>query len=350
MSNEPTLISIVVPAMNEAENVPELYSRVAKVFSKLADYDFELVITDNHSSDDTYEICEQLARSDPRVKVFRFSRNYGFQRSIYAGYLLSTGAAAIQLDADLQDPPELIPQMLEHWRAGANVVFGVRVKRKGESAFMSAIRRTFYRMIDFLSEDPLPRDAGDFRLIDRAVIEVLRHSYDATPYLRGTIAAMGFTQVGFEYSRDTRTRGKTKFNWRSLFGLAADGVMNHSVKPLQLATAAAVIVSVLAAIGVVGYTVGRLYFGQDWPPGFATLALIQLIGISLNALFLGIIGSYVGRLLRQSKRSPVVVIERSSEVDAESTALMHKSSILTTRLIGPEQLPEEGPSPHPPPT
>lgn len=338
-SDSATTISVVVPALNEEHNLPAVYKRVQSVFSEMDGYDFELIITDNHSSDTTFTVAEELAAKDRRVRAFRFSRNYGYQRSIYAGYLMASGAAAVQLDADLQDPPELIPRMVSHWQAGAKVVYGIRTVRKGDSKLMTSLRRAFYRMIDWLSEDPLPRDAGDFRLIDRAIIEVLRNAYDATPYLRGTIAATGFEQVGFEYERSSRTSGETKFNWRALFGLAADGVMNHSVKPLQLATIAALFVSLAAAIAIVGYTIGRLAFAADWPPGFTTLALIQLIGISLNALFLGIIGSYVGRLFRQTKRSPVVVVEKSTDKSLVETALMHRSSIQRTPLTHVEQEP-----------
>lgn len=332
LAEETVLISVVVPTLNEEENLPLVYQRVEAVFSLLDGFDFELVITDNQSTDATFDIALQLASDDPRVRAFRFSKNYGYQRSIYAAYLLCDGAAAVQLDADLQDPPELIPAMLDHWKEGARVVYGIRTKRVGDPAALSLLRRVFYRAIDWLSDEPLPRDAGDFRLVDRTIIELLRHTYDATPYLRGAISASGFHQVGFEYEREDRSAGETKFNWRALFGLAADGIMNHSIKPLHLATLTAMIVATISFAGLVIYTVGRLVFGQDWPPGFATLVGLQLTGMLLNAVFLAIIGSYVGRLFRQTKQSAVVVIDQSSDAHWSGRALLPSASIRVTPL------------------
>lgn len=325
-SSRTKLISVVVPALNEQDNLPMLYDRVRAVFDNLGPgYDFELVITDNHSTDATFEVARSLAAGDARVRVYRMARNFGYQRSIYTAYLLAHGEAAVQLDADLQDPPELIPQMIRAWdEDGCMVVYGVRSRRRGEGRFLTFLRRRFYAFIDMLSDDDLPRDAGDFRLIDRVVIEVLRRSYDAAPYIRGAIAATGFKQVGFEYERDDRTSGQSKFQWRHMIQLAVDGVLNHSIRPLQLATYVSIAIAVVAPLMIVGYLVGRLLLGQDWPAGFASLALLQIAAIFLNAVFLGIIGAYVGRIFRQSKQAPFVIIEAASnEGDGRSAFLAH---------------------------
>lgn len=310
------LISVVVPCFNEEANLETLHRRVEQVFAdSLPDYDWELVITDNRSTDSTFDIISELAVRDPRIRGYRFTRNFGYQRSILAGLLLASGDAVVQLDADLQDPPELIPDMVEHWTAGARVVYGVRVERSGESRVLTGARKVFYRLIDALAEDELPHDAGDFRLVDRRVVEVLRNTHDADPYLRGAIAGMGFEQVGVEYARDPRLHGESKFKFGQLIRLAFDGIVNHSTRPLALATSVALMAVVASVLGIIGYTVARVFFDADWPAGFATIVLIQLVGIALNALFVGILGSYVGRIFRQVKSAPLVVVERSSGAD-----------------------------------
>ncbi|MEK9661360.1 MAG: glycosyltransferase family 2 protein, partial [Alphaproteobacteria bacterium] len=230
------LISLVIPVLNEEDNLDTLVARVSAVMAGIADrYDYELVFTDNHSDDTTWEKLTALAAERPDVRAYRFSRNFGYQKSIRTGYLRTRGAAAIQLDADLQDPPEMIPEFLRHWEAGSKVVYGVRRSRR-EGAVVTMYRRVFYWLIDALSEDPLPRDAGDFRLIDSQVIEVLRADSDVHPYIRGRIAAMGFTQTGIPYDRAARQAGETKFSFWSMVRLAVDGITSHSAKPLRLAT------------------------------------------------------------------------------------------------------------------
>ncbi|MGA7802799.1 MAG: glycosyltransferase family 2 protein [Gammaproteobacteria bacterium] len=201
------LISLVVPVFNEEENIGPLYDAVVQVIPTMEDrYEFEIVFTDNHSSDGTFDKLWELHQCDRRVRVFRFSRNFGYQKSILTGYLKARGEALIQLDCDLQDPPELIPEFVRHWEEGAKVVYGVRRSRK-EGALLQWGRRVFYRIANYLSEDELPLDAGDYRLIDRKVVDVLRQVDDAQPYLRGMIAAMGFRQQGIPYDRRGRERG-----------------------------------------------------------------------------------------------------------------------------------------------
>ena len=306
---ELTLISIVVPVYNEADNIPALYERIRDVADGLVgQYRFEFLFTDNHSTDDTFSVIGGLAEGDDRIRCLRFSRNYGFQKSILTGYLAAKGAAAIQIDADLQDPPELIPEFLELWEQGYAVVYGIRKKRK-EGPIINAGRSAFYRFINFVSADELPHDAGDFRLVDRKILEALREIDDFHPYLRGLIASFGFEQTGIEYERDERTSGMSKFGFWRLLGLATDGLLLHSVVPLRIATAVAFAFSLLMLIGIGIYTYGRLVLDQPWPTGFATLAILTMTGIILNALFLGVIGEYLGRIYQQVKRRPVTLVE-----------------------------------------
>ncbi len=308
--NTKKCLSIIVPVFNEEENVPSLYKAVTNVMQTLADeYDYEIIFTDNHSTDSTFAKLEQLASIDQRVSVFRFSRNFGYQRSITTGYLKARGDAAIQLDCDMQDPPQLIPEFLRLWKEGDQVVYGVRRFRK-ESRGITFLRKVFYRLINMLSEDHLPLDAGDFRLIDRCVLNELRNIEDSQPYLRGAIAAMGFRQIGFPYDREERTRGKSKFSFGDLVGLAVDGILNHSIVPLRIATYTGLAVSTLTFLGMVVYLVGKFLLGQNWPAGFATTTVLLLLSISLNALFLGIIGEYLGRIYKQVKKRSLTIIEK----------------------------------------
>ncbi len=206
------LISIVVPVFNEELNIGPFYETVSRQIEPLSGvYDFEFVFTDNHSTDATFTLLRELTQRDQRVHAYRFSRNFGYQRSIMTGYSRARGDAAIQLDVDLQDPPELIGRFLEEWRGGADVVYGIRTKRQ-EPWLINIQRVLFYRLIDRLSEEKIPVDAGDFRLISRRVIDLLKSFDDAQPYLRGTIATLGFKQVGIPYNRNARVRGESKFH------------------------------------------------------------------------------------------------------------------------------------------
>jgi polyisoprenyl-phosphate glycosyltransferase len=316
MNERKRLISICVPVFNEEQNIEPLYAALLPIMDQLSDrYDFELLFTDNHSTDQTFQALEQLARRDVRVRAIRFSRNFGFQRSIATGYANARGDAAIQIDCDQQDPPALILEFVRKWEEGYKVVYGIRSSRR-ESWWMNIIRRMFYRIIDSLSEDELPLDAGDFRLIDRCVLDELQKYEDNQPYLRGTIAALGFDQIGIPYDRAERQRGESKFSFGELIGLALDGILNHSVVPLRIATYLGLAISLVTFLGIVGYGVGRLFLGKNWPPGFATVIILILGSLSLNALFLGVIGEYLGRIYRQVKRRPLTIVERELNSEA----------------------------------
>jgi dolichol-phosphate mannosyltransferase len=314
------LLSLIVPVFNEQENIRPLYEAVVRVMGSLASrYDYELIFTDNHSTDGTFEAIGRLARLDSGVRVIRFSRNFGYQRSIFTGYCSAGGDAAIQLDCDLQDPPELIPEFVRLWEKGFEVVYGVRRSRK-EGWWIRTLRKGFYRLIHLLSEDRLPVDVGDFRLVGRRVLEQLKGMEDTRPYLRGAIASLGFEQIGVEYDRPERMFGQSKFPFGELVGLALDGILNHSIVPLRVATYTGIAVSLITIIGIIGYGVGKLLFKQDWPAGFATTTVLLLLSISLNALFLGIIGEYLGRIYQQVKRRPVTVIEETINIEKRKLA------------------------------
>lgn len=318
--NDKPLVSILVPVFNEEDNIRPLYEALVPVMAGLDErYRFEVLFTDNHSTDRTFALLTELAANDERIRALRFSRNFGFQRSIHAGYVHARGDVAIQIDCDLQDPPEMIATFLDKWREGHDVVYGVRRSRK-EGLWITWLRRLFYRLIDALTEDDLPHDAGDFRLVSRRVIEPLKAMDDYHPYLRGAIASLGFRQIGVPYDRDRRQRGESKFSFGQLVSLAIDGILNHSVVPLRMATLTGLAISALTFLGIVGYVIGKVAFGQDWPAGFATLTVLILLTLSLNALFLGVIGEYLGRIYQQVKRRPLTVIESRLNCDDDKTA------------------------------
>lgn len=319
--NDLRLVSIVIPVLNEQDSIPRLYDRLASVLESLEDrYRFEILFTDNHSTDGTFPAIALIAEKDDRVRCLRFSRNFGFQRSILTGYLNARGDAAIQIDADLQDPPEIIPTFLDRWEEGYAVVYGVRRTRQ-EGRLISSTRRAFYRLINLLTSDDLPSDAGDFRLVDRKILNALHEIDDYHPYLRGIIASFGFEQTGIEYDRAAREAGSSKFPIRKLVGLAADGILLHSVVPLRIATGLALVMSVLMLGGIGTYAVGRLFLEQPWPPGFTTLAVLTMTGIILNAVFLGIIGEYLGRMYQQVKKRPLTLVE--AEIPSEPLTERH---------------------------
>ena len=324
MTTRRRLISFCVPVYNEEDNVYPLHQRVSDAMAALADrYDWEILFTDNHSEDATFERLADLAQDDKRVRVIRFSRNFGFQRSILANYVNARGDAAVQIDCDLQDPPELIPDFIRSWEAGYQVVYGVRRSRPNESTLLANARRVFYRLIDLLSEERLPHDAGDFRLIDRCVLNQLRLIHDQQPYLRGLIATMGFRQIGIPYDRSPRKRGKSKFNIWALMSLGLDGILHHSIVPLRLATAVGFFMCGAALLAAAYFIIAKLLFDMDWPAGWASVSVLVLFSIGLNSLLLGIIGEYIGRIFKNMKTMPLVIVEKVIDHDGtpESAAI-----------------------------
>jgi polyisoprenyl-phosphate glycosyltransferase len=307
------LVSICVPVLNEAGNLESLYARLAALAQRMADRcDLEFVFTDNHSDDQTWPMLERLAAADARVRALRFSRNFGFQNSILANYLHARGAAVMQIDADLQDPPEMLEQFFALWQQGYHVVYGIRRKRP-EGWLLQTIRKCGYWVIDTVSEHPIPRDVGDFRLVDRAVIDAIAKFRTVNPYLRGMIAGLGFNQTGVVYDRDARTSGESKFNVTRLVRLGLTAVFNHSTVPLRMASFLGLVILLGSLVGALYYVVLRLV-RPDLPPGFVSIQLMILFGIGLNALLLGIIGEYILRIYRVLRSEPIAIVERSLNV------------------------------------
>ncbi|HVF93170.1 MAG TPA: glycosyltransferase family 2 protein [Sphingomonas sp.] len=325
-----TLVSVLIPCLNEEANVETAYARIVAVFAALPGHDYEIIFTDNHSSDRTFELLRAISARDPQVRVIRFARNEGYQRSVLTAYQAARGDCSVQVDCDMQDPPELIPDLLALWAAGHEVVYGVR-RTLPDGIVVATLRRRFYWLINRLSEDDLPADAGEFRLVDGRILAAIRDINDATPYVRGLISAMGFSQVGLPYDRQPRVAGSSKFPLSKMIALGVNGVLNHSLAPLRLASLVGVVVALTTMALIVGYLVGRLLFGQDWPAGFATTTLLLLLGISLNSLFLGILGEYLGRIFLQVKARSRPVVE--AEIDAATRPAREHDPTVALALI-----------------
>ncbi len=302
-------ISIVIPVFNEERNVHLAYDEVLRVLDEVKDrYEIEFIFTDNHSTDGTFHELTKLAAEDKRVKVIRFNRNYGFQRSLLTAYRHASGDAAIQIDCDLQDPPRLFPTFLSLWEQGHDVVVGIR-KNRPEPRWLLALRRAFYRFLNAIAEHPITTDAGDFRLIDRTILEHLKQINDIDPYIRGLIASFAVNEARVPYNRDKRQHGASKFPVSKLIGFALNGIYGHSTVPLRVASWCGLIIAFVTALLSAYYLVGALAFGATWPRGFATTTLLILFGISLNAIFLGILGEYVSRIYQQVRQRPLTVVE-----------------------------------------
>jgi dolichol-phosphate mannosyltransferase len=308
------LVSLILPVHNEEENVLRAYEELRAVFNQISKYDIEFIFTDNHSDDGTFRKLEELGMRDPRVKVLRFNRNYGFQRSLLTGYRYASGDAAVQIDCDLQDPPSLIPQFLLLWEQGYDVVVGLR-RRRQENFLLVLGRRAFYALLNRISEEKITSDAGDFRLVDRKILDHLRRTPDLHPYVRGLIASLAANETGIPYDRSARARGQSKFPLIKLVRFGLDGIISHSILPLRLASYIGLALSLATFFLCVFYAVSALVFGADWPKGFATTTVLILLGMSLNAIFMGLLGEYISRIYQQVRQRPLTLIERTINID-----------------------------------
>ena len=304
------LISISVPVLNEADNLEALYERLYQLGNRMAGQcDLEFVFTDSHSDDLTWKKLSELAMRDNRVRAIRFSKNVGFQRSILANYLHTRGDAVMQIDADLQDPPEMLETFLDQWRQGFQVVYGIRRKRP-EGMLINAFRRIGYRVIDAVSEYPIPCDVGDFRLIDRKVIDALAQIRTTNPYLRGMIAELGFSQTGIVYDRNARVAGESKFGVMRLIQLGLTAVFNHSTIPLRVASLIGGVMLGVSFLGVLYYFALKLIH-PELPQGLASIHVLMLFGIGLQSLLMGISGEYLLRIYLILRAEPIAIVEQS---------------------------------------
>jgi glycosyltransferase involved in cell wall biosynthesis len=309
------LLSVVAPVYNEEALIEEFYGRTC---GALEGIEFELVLVDDGSSDSSAAILDRLAETDPRVRVVFLSRNFGHQTALTAGLDHARGDAVVMLDADLQDPPELIPRMLDHWRGGCDVVYAVREEREGESHFKLATARWFYKLFDKLAQVELEHNSGDFRLLDRQALDALLSMRERNRFLRGMTVWVGYMQTAVPYKRDPRYAGETKYTLSRMLKFSLDAISSFSHRPLQLATLFGFLVSTVAFVAIPVVLVLRV--AGSYLPGFSsiTIAILLLGGIQLIAI--GIIGEYVGRIYDEVKGRPLYLVRARRNLAAPTHA------------------------------
>jgi polyisoprenyl-phosphate glycosyltransferase len=301
-------LSVIVPCYNEEAVLAETHRRLSDVLERIDDVDYEIIYVDDGSRDDTGLILAALHASDEHVRVVRFSRNFGHQTAVTAGLEHATGDAVVLIDADLQDPPELIPEFVARWREGYHVAYGVRTDRPGETRFKLATARSFYRLLGRLSETEIPLDAGDFRLMDRRVVSALQAMPERDRFVRGMVAWVGFRQTAVPYKRAPRFAGESKYPLFKMLRFALDGVTSFSAAPLHAATWIGFIASAIAMVAVCYALVLRL-FTNNWVTGWTALFIAVLFVGGTQLLALGVIGEYIGRIYAESKRRQLYVVQ-----------------------------------------
>ncbi len=304
--NPSPLISVIIPMYNEEPVIAETYRRLTDVLRRTG-YRHELLFVNDGSADRSPDVVRELARQDESVKLIDFSRNFGHQVAVTAGMDYAAGDAIVIIDADLQDPPELIPDMLGKWREGYEVVYARRVKRSGESLFKKASAALFYRILRASSDISIPVDTGDFRLIDRKVCDEMNRLGERNPFVRGLVSWTGFRQTSIEYERDERLAGETKYPLGKMIKLCLDGLTSFSHKPLKLAGYAGTLMSAVGFLYML-YVIGMALFTDSTMRGWASTICLMLIFDGFTLIMLGVIGEYIGRIYDEVKGRPLYIV------------------------------------------
>lgn len=303
-----SFLTVIVPCFNEEAVIEETNRRLVEVLSGVEGLGFELIYVDDGSRDGTLEILRRLQKAEKRIRVIALSRNFGHQIAVTAGLEHAEGDAVVIIDADLQDPPEIILEMLDRWRAGVDVAYGVRSERDGETVFKLLTAKAFYRFINRLSDVAIPLDTGDFRLMDREVVNGLLAMPERDRFVRGMVAWVGYRQEPVHYRRAARAAGETKYPFRKMLRFAVDGILSFSLVPLRLAIYAGMGVSGLALLGILYALVLRL-FTDVWVAGWTLMFITTLFMGGLQMLFLGVMGEYLGRVYGEVKRRPLYLVK-----------------------------------------
>jgi dolichol-phosphate mannosyltransferase len=303
-----SIISIVIPCYNEELVLKETLKRLRAFCDQHNLFSFELIFVDDGSRDKTRHILVEASANDSRIKIIGFARNFGHQVAVTAGIDASVGDAVVLIDADLQEPPEIISEMILKWQEGYDVVFGTRISRQGESAFKLLTASIFYRVLNSLSEVSIPPNAGDFRLMNRAVVDSISAMPESDRFLRGMISWVGFKQLSLPYDRSERFAGETKYPLKKMMRFATDGILSFSTKPLQLSIALGFASSCLALIGII-YAISIRMLTSEWVPGWAGTIIATLFFGGVQLLCLGILGAYMGRIYHEIKCRPLYVAD-----------------------------------------
>ncbi|MGD0428860.1 MAG: glycosyltransferase family 2 protein [Candidatus Acidiferrales bacterium] len=315
----PETISIVVPCLNEQEVLRETNRRLLAVLEQLPQK-FEILYVDDGSTDETPDILREFQALDERIRVVRFSRNFGHQLAITAGLEHAVGDAVAIIDADLQDPPEVLADFVAKWMDGFDVVYGVRAEREGETAFKRGSAKLFYRVMGKLSDTEIPVDTGDFRLMSRQVVDALLAMPERDRFVRGMVSWLGFSHAAVRYCREARAAGVTKFSLFKMMRFATDGVVSFSTLPLRLATWVGFAASGIAILGILITVIERLLGVEGLVRGWASLLVAILFLGGVQLICMGIIGEYVGRIYGESKRRPLYVVRERMGFEGRSVA------------------------------
>ncbi|MEM7034657.1 MAG: glycosyltransferase family 2 protein [Chloroflexota bacterium] len=312
------LFSVIGPVWNEEGNLQEFYDQIKLTLDATQDA-WELILINDGSSDRSLEILQALHQQDQRVKVIDFAKNFGQEAAITAGLDFALGKAVILMDTDLQDPPSLLPQLIEKWREGYEVIYAVRAERKGESIFKKATASVFYRMIQSITSIYIPPDTGNFRLIDRKVVDTIKQMREHHRFIRGMTSWVGFRQTGVEYIRHERFSGDTGYPVRAMLKLAISAITGFSSIPLQLATFAGFLIAGLSAIAMIIVIYGRLFLASEAFLGQATTLVVVLFMGGVQLITLGIIGEYLSRVYDEVRGRPLYIVKKTEGISVEKS-------------------------------
>lgn len=310
MSSNMKKISVVIPMYNEEEVAKTSYLRIQKVLEELEQYDYEMIFVNDGSKDKTLELLEEMAQKNEKVKIISFARNFGHQAAVTAGIRYVTGEAIVIIDADLQDPPELLPEMIALWEEGNEVIYGQRKSRKGESAFKLLTAKMFYNTLNALSDVEIPKDTGDFRLVDRKVIDVINSLPEHNKFLRGLFSWVGFKQKAYRYERQERQAGKTKYPFRKMWKLASDGIISFSTKPLKIVGGLGFL-TIILSIGILIYSLVSYIFNlNNLAPGWTSIMVAITLFSGVQLLSIWIISEYIARIYDETRNRPEYIIDK----------------------------------------
>jgi len=323
------LLSFVIPCYNEEEVIAETMKRLNIFCTELVDLRVELIFVDDGSRDHTRELLKGFAKKNSDIKLICFARNFGHQIAVTAGIDAAHGDAVVLIDADLQDPPEVVHQMIAKWRDGYDVVYGTRTERQGESAFKLATARGFYRLLNRLSDVPIPLDTGDFRLMSRAVVETLRAMPERDRFVRGMVSWVGFKQTALPYKRAERFAGKSKYPLRKMLRFAVDGILSFSTKPLQIAIALGLFCASVSLVAIL-YVLALRLFTSIWVEGWTALMISVLFIGGVQLICIGVLGEYVGRIYNEIKNRPLYIVQEYSGFNQDGPA-MSRSPVVNNK-------------------
>lgn len=308
-------ISVVVPMYYEEEVAKECYNRLKGILEKIENYEYEIIFINDGSKDKTLPILIEIAEKDKNVKVISFSRNFGHQCAVTAGLQYVTGDAIVIIDADLQDPPELIPDMIKLWEDGNEVIYGKRKSREGESKFKLLTASMFYKTLNALSDVDIPKDTGDFRLVDRKVVDVINSLPEHNKFLRGLFSWVGYKQTPFEYERKERFAGKTKYPLKKMLKLAQDGIFSFSTKPLRIVGTMGIISIAISIIILIYAILSYIFNWNNLTAGWTSLMVTMTFLSGMILISLWMIGEYIGRIYDETKRRPQYIIDKTFNID-----------------------------------